>query len=364
MTEPPARRLYIDWLRGIAVLIMFAAHATDAWTRDADRTGAAFYWRDIISGFGAPLFLLLAGVAVAYSAAAKTRRGAADAAAAKQVANRGWQIFGIAFLFRLQMYVTSLFYRWRSLLKVDILNIMGPSIAGAAYLWGLGRTPALKLAALLAPVILIPVATPYIRAAAWPGVLPDPIESYIRPAGTYAAFTLFPWAAFVFAGAALGVVLERARDRAGESRRVWILTGLGAGLAAASYSLSFRPSPFPNSYFWTTSPAYFFLRVGIMMAAFGAAWIWSETIWRGRWQPFVLLGQTSLFVYWVHVELVYGYFTKPIYHRLPLWGSCIGVVLLTTLMYYVARNARAWVERKRASRATDWRVRVLTVMGL
>ena len=45
-------------------MIMFIAHATDAWTRTADRTGPAFYWRDIISGFGAPLFLLLAGLAI------------------------------------------------------------------------------------------------------------------------------------------------------------------------------------------------------------------------------------------------------------------------------------------------------------
>lgn len=364
MTDSPARRLYIDWLRGIAVLIMFSAHATDAWTRDADRTGAAFYWRDIISGFGAPLFLLLAGVAVAYSAAAKLRRGASHREASRQVARRGWQIFGIAFLFRLQMYVTSLFYRWRSLLKVDILNVMGPSIAGAAWLWGLAKTPAAKVAILLLPAVLIPIGTPYIRAAAWPGALPDAIEAYVRPAGGFAAFTLFPWAAFVFAGAAIGVVLERAGDRTSESRRVWIITGLGAGLAAASYSLSFRPSPFPQSYFWTTSPAFFFLRTGIMMAGFGLAWIWSEQIWRGRWQPFVLLGQTSLFVYWVHVEVVYGYLTKPIYHRLPFAGSLAGVVPLTILMYYVARNARGWLSGQRERGISNWRTRALTLMGI
>jgi hypothetical protein len=78
----------------------------------------------------------------------------------------------------------------------------------------------------------------------------------------------------------------------------------------------------------------------------------------------VLLGQTSLFVYWVHVELVYGYFTKPIYRVLPLWGSAAGVVVLTVVMYYLAKNAKHWVEKKRASRVNDWRVRALTVMGL
>ena len=358
------RRAYIDWLRGVAVIIMFAAHATDAWTRNADRGTMVFFWRDVVSGFGAPLFLLLAGTAVAFSAASRARRGASDREAAARVATRGWQIFGIAFAFRLQMYVTSLFYRWRSILKVDILNVMGPSIAAAAWIWGRARTPTGKTLALVVPAVALPFATPYIRGIAALAALPDPIEAYIRPAGNYANFTLFPWAAFVFAGAAIGVVLERAAGRAVEARRVWTVTALGAAMAAAAFALSYQPTPFPNSHFWTTSPAFFFLRLGIMMAAFGLAWVWSEKLWAGQWQPFVLLGQTSLFVYWVHVELVYGYATKPIYHRLPFWASCLGVVLLTILMYYIARNARAWLERQKAAAVSDWRTKALTVMGL
>lgn len=358
------RRAYIDWLRGAAVMIMFIAHGTDAWTREADRHGAVFYWRDIFSGFGAPLFLLLAGVAIAYSASSKVRRGASEREAARQVVIRGWQIFGIAFLFRLQMFVTSLFYRWRSILKVDILNVMGPSIAAAAWIWGLGRTPRAKAAVLSMCVVLIPVATPFIRGASFLSFLPDPLEAYLRPAGAYSAFTLFPWSGFVFAGALIGVVLERARDRSHEARLVWSATGAGAAIAAAAWYASFLPTPFPNSHFWTTSPAFFFLRTGIMLSAFGLAWIWSEILWRDRWQPFVLLGQTSLFVYWVHVELVYGYFTKPISHLLPFWGSCIGVVLLTAVMYYLAKSARAWAARTRARSARDWRLKALEIMGM
>jgi uncharacterized membrane protein len=358
------RRAYIDWLRGVAVMIMFTAHATDAWTRESDRGGPVFYVRDVISGFGAPLFLLLAGTAIAYSAASRVRKGATDRAASRQVIARGWQIFAIAFLFRLQMYVTSLFYRWRSLLKVDILNVMGPSIAAAGWVWGLARTARGKTLALCVPVIVLPFATPYIRGFSQLAVLPDPLEAYIRPAGTYAAFTLFPWAAFVFAGAAIGVVLERAKDGAAESRRVWTITALGAAIAASALALSYRPSPFPNSHFWTTSPAFFYLRTGILMAGFGLAWIWSEKLWRGQWQPLVLLGQTSLFVYWVHVELVYGYFTKPIYHKLPFWGSCAGVIALTVVMYYLAKNAKSWIGRQREAGVSDWRTKSLTVMGL
>jgi len=70
MTDPsaPGRRTYLDVLRGVAVLIMIEAHVIDSWTRVADRRSRAFGESLILGGFGAPLFLFLAGVAVAMSA--------------------------------------------------------------------------------------------------------------------------------------------------------------------------------------------------------------------------------------------------------------------------------------------------------
>jgi uncharacterized membrane protein len=76
---------------------------------------------------GAPLFLFLAGVAIPLSAGSKLRKSGDIPAATRAVVRRGLEIFGLAFLFRLQAWILG----WsspRALLKVDILNIMGPSI--------------------------------------------------------------------------------------------------------------------------------------------------------------------------------------------------------------------------------------------
>ena len=64
---PPSgrRRGYLDWLRGVAVLIMVEAHTFDAWTAPADRSGPWYRLFILIGGFGAPAFLFLAGVALA-----------------------------------------------------------------------------------------------------------------------------------------------------------------------------------------------------------------------------------------------------------------------------------------------------------
>jgi len=33
----PDRKVYLDWLRGVAVIAMVMSHVNDAWTREADR---------------------------------------------------------------------------------------------------------------------------------------------------------------------------------------------------------------------------------------------------------------------------------------------------------------------------------------
>jgi hypothetical protein len=138
--------VWLDWMRGLAVLIMIEAHVLDSWTRAADRSGTAFGWSIILGGMGAPLFLFLAGVAIPLSAGSKLRRTGDGATAARLVMRRGLEIFLLALLFRLQAWLLG----WapaHTLLRVDILNIMGPAIAGTAFLWSLARRPASQTAA-------------------------------------------------------------------------------------------------------------------------------------------------------------------------------------------------------------------------
>ena len=71
-------------------------------------------------------------MAVVLSAESKFRRPATSPPPGGRSQKRGWQVFGLAFLFRLQSYILSGGYSLLSLLKVDILNVMGPAIAATA----------------------------------------------------------------------------------------------------------------------------------------------------------------------------------------------------------------------------------------
>src|SRR6185436_8122413 len=82
----PSQRLgYLDWLRGITVLVMIEAHTFDAWTLASERARPWFGRLMLLGGMAAPLFLFLAGAAISLSTASQIRRGAAPDVAAHRV---------------------------------------------------------------------------------------------------------------------------------------------------------------------------------------------------------------------------------------------------------------------------------------
>jgi uncharacterized membrane protein len=334
------RKAYLDWLRGVGVLVMIQGHVIDSWTSAADRNRDAYHWITFVGGIGgAPVFLFLAGVAVVLGAGTRIRRGRSEAEAAALARRRGWQILGLAFLFRLQSWFIS-GGPARTLLKVDILNIMGLSMVVAALFLGAGDR---RLRAVLYAVAAFAIAmtTPILRS--WEGlaVLPDPVEAYLRPPGAAATFTLFPWAGFLLAGGAVGAWLDtRAPD---EERRVIVWLAVAGGmLALAGYGASFLPAIYAQTNFWTSSPTFFFVRVGILMMLVGAAYAWhmrraGPNVGSMLGSPLRELGCASLFVYWIHVEIVYGVLSAPLHRRLELEWAYAAFLLFSLLMFALVR---------------------------
>jgi uncharacterized membrane protein len=347
-----SRRPYIDWARGLAVLLMIEWHTADAWTRVADRQSTAFGRVLVLGGFAAPLFLWLAGLGVSFSAARFARANGSRVELVRNITIRGLEIFILAFLFRIQAFIITPGSHPITIFRVDILNIMGPSIVAAALVLAIdasGRTRALWYAAAATAVGMM---TPIVRTSSLIRLLPPWFQWYLRPAGDLTTFTLFPWAGFVFAGAACGVILASADDKRTERRAHLAFAGAGLLLVVAADYLSRQPSIYQQSEFWTSSPTWFAMRIGILMMAIAALYGVAEVVpnsARCHLGSLERLGQSSLFVYWIHVELVYGYATWPLHGRLPLWGTLAGYVLFCVLMY------RAVIVRDRV--VDKWRTR-------
>lgn len=317
---------------------MILAHVLDAWTHTGDRGTIAFRNLTILGGLAAPLFLWLAGLVLALVAERTAERHGRRRAGTHAIVRRGLEIFILAFLFRLQAFVLTPGGPLVAIFRVDILNVMGPAIVGAGILWGAARSTRRAALTCGAAAAVIALSTPVVRTAALVDNLPVWVQWYLRPSGDLTTFTLFPWAGFVFAGASAGSILSLVRDRLVERQVMIGFAAAGAALVAAGWLTAALPAMYTTSGFWTSSPTYFAIRLGIVMLVLTVIFAGTGGIHEPRgFLALEQLGRHSLFIYWIHVELVYGYLTWPLHAKLSVWGSLTSYVLFSGVMYGALR---------------------------
>jgi uncharacterized membrane protein len=308
---------------------MIEWHSIDAWSVTSGRDGAAFHVIGFIGGWAAPLFLFLAGVSLPLAGMARMARGLDRGAAARTLERRGWQIFVLAHLFRFQSFLLNPSAEWNAILKPDILNVLGLGLVATAWCWGRAATFRARLGWLVLPaVVVVAIVTPWAQVWTWPSLLYPRFEAYIRPVGHYGVFSLFPAVAYVFAGAAIGQWIG---TNGPDTARFHVrLAAIGTAVLGAG-QLAGLLGPHGGGGVAGEIQAFGW-RIGMMTLALSASWALVHRRAADRWSPLVVFGRTSLFVYWVHVELAYGIFSYPLHHALPLPWAIAGFALLTVAM--------------------------------
>jgi uncharacterized membrane protein len=149
------------------------------------------------------------------------------------------------------------------------------------------------------------------------------------------SFTLSPWPAFLFAGVAVGEWLEGAQAFPAEQRVTWQIGGLGLALVAAGYASTFFPPIYDQGALWTVAPSFVGVRLGILLMAMPLAFAWVARRQGPSWLE--EFGVSSLFVYWIHVEMVYGIVSLALHKRLTLPQAVVSYVLLCLLLFGCVR---------------------------
>ncbi len=324
--SPSTRLAYIDWMRGLACVLMFQTHCYDAWLGGDARKSTFFMWSQLGGTLPAPLFLFLAGVSFALVVDKLRQKNVPAGQIARITIRRGAEILALGLLFRLQEYALAWGWApWSDLFRVDILNTIGVSmmlmgivcwiILSFAQERLLHRVRLVLGFSAVSLGLAISLFTPLLWTTWRPHWLPWPLESYIDGVHNLGQpqswiFPIFPWTAFAFIGLAAGLFLasDWAKKNGGSTIALGALGGLLIYLAKW---LDARPEQLYAAYdFWHTSPNFFLIRVGLLLLILAAAYVWCR--WgAGQWgfSPLIQLGQTSLLVYWVHIELVYGKFS-------------------------------------------------------
>ncbi len=345
MADAPRRKLWLDWQRGLAVLYMLQWHTWDSWRADSAATGAIHATLAIVGGFAAPSFLYMAGMSLVLGDAAQERKGVPVGERRLGAIQRALWLLGVAYLLRLFWFVAGGAWRvpdgWQGILKVDVLNVIAVSLLVAA-LFTVGVKPRLQIVLAVAATALVAFLSPVVAGWQHP---PSRVLDYLYSEWPRGIFYLFPWAAFCFAGSALG------RLAMGESRPLtWI--GLGAAIALAGWAGDrFLPPVYAHQDFWRVSPSWFAIRLGGVVATSGLLQLVPASA--DRWLAWLrTMGRHSLLGYFLSIELPYGVLSRPVHKALGTWAGLVGVVAMAVLIWAASEAAERYDQWKLARTRT------------
>lgn len=314
-SPPRARYVYIDLLRGWAVFVMIETHVTNTFLVPAIRLQPWFGVLNFINGIVAPSFLFVAG----YSFAIVGQRKWNDYLSLngvfwKQI-GRILQIWTVGYALHLPFFsFNKLAFligwdEWRSFWPVDVLQCIALSLLLILVFVLMARTHRVFLAILCVAGCGVVFATPFMSTLNVDTVLSLPFSSYIN-ALHGSLFPVFPWMSFVLFGGVAGQLFSFLKPKMPEE--IFFRGIFAAGIALVVLSIVANVQPvnvFPSHDFWTASPEFVFIRIGIVLVILSTLWFWERTAHSGK-SIVSLLGSESLVTYTGHLLVIYGLFIK------------------------------------------------------
>ena len=338
-TSRGSRIVFLDWLRGLAAVIMLQGHTFHSFLRPEDRNEPLYIFSQFFGGQAAAIFLFLTGVT--YGLGMSRREHLSPWGRVTAAWRRAGYLLFLAAAFRLSTWILAWGHSPASdLLRVDVLNLMGATaglLAVLALFQGASRTRAGLLAG-----ALIAGLSPVVAGLNTSSIA-APLRNYFVPGGD--SFSIFPWGAYLAFGLAAGSAIPHV-PRASWSRVMQWSALVGFALLLSGQYFSNLPySIYKNSDFWIDSPALVACKLGNTLLLGSGAFLWTEYLASASWSWVRQLGTSSLLVYWAHVELVYGKWLWFWKERLSLFqcvAASLGVMaLMVGLSVLKSRLARS-----------------------
>jgi hypothetical protein len=333
----------------LAAIVMLNGHAFHAFTRTDLREGGPYVISQFIGGMPPAVFLFLVGVTLAFLMHSGERKGVPPAKRVITCLRRASYLFGIAFLFRLQLWISGLpSSPWTDLLRVDILNSMGFAVVAVSLMAVFSTRDRVRLSAILG--VAICAASPLVAQLDW-SWMPVGLRNYIVPDPM--AFSFFPWGGFVAFGMSAGSIIRLSTIEHYERLAQWAAL-LGFALILGGQYFSNLPySVYPKSDFWLNSPWLVLIKTGVILLVMSFAFLWTKHS-SAKWSWVRQMGMTSLLVYWVHIELIYGRWLWFWKEGLTVGQTVAAAVVLIALMLALSTARTQW---------KTWRAQGFPIVG-
>lgn len=332
MVVSDSRDAAVDVLRGVAILTMLGANLAGPVLREPHP-----FWLRLYGSFAAPLFVLLSGMMVGRTAAARGRRPTYFLA-------RGLVLVAVAALVDVGIWQIVPFT------SVDVLYLIGVCLPLCALVLPAGPPTRWTI------VVLVLLATPVLQSIL--GYTPYPTEFSVSGAAPVGVdeqtptlnhwlvdgfFPIFPWAGFALLGACLSG--RRWRGRAP------ILVGSVVLFVAGAVIWRRWPGPLLtrggySELFYPPTLGYVITAVGLIGILF---WLVDRGVSLPGHDALRALGESSLAMYVLHLAAIH-YLVKPLRpSRIELPAFVVVylalAVLLVVAAYGLRRLKRRWRPR-------------------
>ena len=347
-----ARYQFLDVYRGIVVLLMIQGHVVREFLLEPLQNTASFRLHELFHGITGPGFLFGAGITFGITAQTRWNDYLSFSPSLWKRVKKIVLLLGIAYALHLPFLSLSKTLthataeQWNDLWNFDVLQCIGFGILILQLTVISMRKERWFVFSLATLMVVALYSAPWVWREG--GSIPQFLSNALT-GSTGSTYPLIPNAAFLFAGALVSYEFLRSVKLGKEAQFVKRLAIAAVGLHVLGFALDKLPFQTYAPYdYWSTSPNFFLIKLGGICLVLCGAWYVSRSAVLGQDQfvirGLIILGVESLFVYVVHLVVLYGSVVNSNVNLTSLWFQSMGwgyamgtAAALVGLMWLAAR---------------------------
>jgi uncharacterized membrane protein len=310
MDAKKPRLFFVDMYRGLAVLVMIQGHVTNSTILPTIQKTKGFHYLDLLNGMVAPSFIFMAGFAFTLGLARKWEQLLRGEKTLLLQIRRLLFVIAVGYWLHIPIWSLRGMLRmsresWIYFLRADVLQTIAISLLVSLLIALIFRSKRVLMILLCVLAVAVVFVTPFLQEINPLTYFPAPVAAYVNYHNS-SLFPLFPWSAYAFLGTLFSYLYLLVKGTERESRLFMVLFVGGCILLISGFALFYVPWSYSHYVDPArSSPRFFMLRLGFVFMTLSSLWLY-ERKWKPQSSILSITGQESLFIYGLHLLIVYG----------------------------------------------------------